>query len=165
MGRLPATFADRPIYNRVPYAMYGELEILSNQINTVFPSATFENNTDKPFEVHRVIPRFLALDAEGIPLPVQPDQDLLGNLVKVTIDLLGFEQKMLKQPTRPVSLVKGTAERTWEWADPHYLNRANGFTVGVQGMVFPAIDDLNSILVEITFEGFLCVIHPPSNNR
>ncbi len=165
MGRLPATFADRPIMDRDPYEMYGELSLAALASSTIFPSATFENNTDKPFEIHRMIPRFLALDAEGVALPTQPDQDLLAALVKIEMTLTDREQRLTKAPTRVFALTKGSAERTWEWADPEYLIRTNGITVAVSTVAFPVISNLSRILVCITFEGFMCVIAPPSNNR
>lgn len=165
MGRLPATWANRPIMDRHPYEMYGELAISTNQISTQFPEAVFQNNVDKPFEVHRFIPRFLALSSQNVPLTTQPDQDLLASLVKVSIKYTALEQSLTKAPTRPVALTKGTAERTWEWADPEYLVRSTGFQVDVQGLAFPAIQDLSSILCMFTFEGFLCVVAPPTENR
>lgn len=165
MGRLPSTWADRPILDRDPYEFYGELTLGSSQPNTAFPSATFQCTVDKPFEVHRMIPRVYAYDAEGIILPTQPDQDLLAGIVKITIKDLGLEQLMTKVATRIGALTKGSSERSWEWADPHYLTRSNGFEVTAQTVAFPDIEDLSTLVLAISFEGFLCVVAPPTNNR
>jgi hypothetical protein len=165
MGRLPATWAERPILDRDPYAMYAEMAITTNQISTPFSEAVFQNNADKPFEVHRFIPRFLALDSEGVALATQPDQALLASLVKITIKIISREQNITKAPTRPVALTKGSAENTWEWADPEYVVRSTGFQVDVQGMAFPVISGFVSILCMFTFEGFFCVMSPASEQR
>jgi hypothetical protein len=166
MGRLPNTYADRTIYGRDPYAMYGELSFTSAEGNKQFPSATFQCTVDRPFEVHRMIPRVVALDDEGVPLPTQPSQDLLAALIRVTIQALDRVQMLTKVPTRIGNLTKGEAERTWEWADPEYLDKSTGFEVTAETTgTFPTIDGLVSLLVCISFEGFLLIIHPPTNNR
>lgn len=165
MGRLPNTYADRPIYDRDPYAMYGELALTSGSTPREFPPATFQCGTDKPLELHRLIPRLYALDAQGVMLPTQPDQDLLAGLIKISIKVTNREQAMTRVPTPIGALTKGSAERTWEWADPEYLERSTGFTVVIEASTFPAIANLDSILVGLTFEGFMIVIAPPTNNR
>lgn len=165
MGRLPSTYANHPILDRDPYAMYGELSLTSGQAAREYPPATFQCGTDKPLEIHRLIPRVYALDAEGVLLPTQPDQDLLAGLVRITLKILNKEQEMTRRPTRINALTKGTAERTWEFADPTYLERSTGFLVTIEAATFPAIDGLASLLVGLTFEGFMIVIGPATNNR
>lgn len=165
MGRLPATFAQRTITMRQPWGMYGELIVTSAQTGRPFPEATFLNSTDKPFEIHRMIPRITALDNTGVALTPQPDlQDLLA-LVKISINDLGKNTPLQKSPTRLRSLTKGTSEVTWEFADPYYLIRTEQFQVVIDADTFPAIANLNSLRIEIEFEGFFVVIAPPSENR
>jgi len=165
MGRLPNTYADRVITDRDPYSLFGELLLTTAQVATDFPQATFSCQTDKPFEVHRMIPRLYALDSQGVMLPTQPDQELLAGLIKVSIKVFNREQAMTRVPTRIGTLTKGSSERTWEWADPEYLQCSTGFQVTVQADTFPAVTNMASILVAITFEGFLIVIAPATNNR
>ncbi len=165
MGRLPNTYADRPIMDRDPYAMYGELALTSGATPHEFPAATFQCGTDKPLEFHRLIPRLYALDENGVLLPTQPDQELLAGLIKISIKITAREQAMTRVPTRIGTLTKGSAERTWEWADPEYLERSTGFSVTIEASTFPAIAGLDSILVCLTFEGFMIVIAPPTGNR
>lgn len=165
MGRLPNTYADRPIMDRDPYAMPGELSLTTGQISTLYPPATFQCGTDKPFEVHRMIPRLYALNSSGVLLPTQPDQDLLAGLVKISLKIINKEQSMTRVPTRIGTLTKGSSERTWEFADPEYLERSTGFEVAIQAETFPTIENFASILVALTFEGFMIVVAPPTNNR
>lgn len=155
MGRLPNTYADRPITARDPYAMYGEMALTSAQEAREFPPATFQCGTVRPLELHRLIPRLYALDDDGVLLATQPSQDTLAGLVKISIKITAREQAMTRVPTRISALTKGEAERTWEWADPEYLEKSTGFTVTIEPDTFPTIDDMAAILVCINFEGFM----------
>lgn len=150
---------------RQPWGMYGELIITSGQTGRPFPEATFLNATDKPFEIHRMIPRITALDSSNVPLPVQPDQFSMLALVKCSISDLGKNTPLQRSATRLRSLTKGTSELTWEWADPYYLVRTEQFQVTLDADPFPVIASLSSLRVELEFEGFFVVIAPPSENR
>lgn len=165
MGRLPETYAGHLIVGRDAYAMYGELAIGSAGPNIEFPPATFQCGTDKPLEIHRLIPRLVALDSSNVALPTQPAQDLLAALVKLTCKLSNLEQAMTRVPTRIIALTKGESERTWEWGDPEYLERSTGFTVTIESSTFPSIQNLASILVCLNFQGFMVRIKAPSENR
>jgi hypothetical protein len=168
MGRLPATFAQREIRYRQPWEFYGEISVVSAQQNKQFPDATYMNNTDKPFEIHRVIPRVLALDTNGVAVSVQPDQELLMALVRVMINDLGKSTPLMKSPTPLDSLVKGTSERTWEWAEPYYLVKGEQFQITTNADTFPTAAPFASVVslqVRLTFEGFFLVVAPPSENR
>lgn len=168
MGRLPATFANQPIKDRFPYAMNGELRLTTGQTGLQFVDSVFNNGTDKPFECHRMIPRVYACDSNNRLISPQPAMELLLALVRVQIDITNLEQKITKSPTILGTLVKGSAEMTWEFADPFYLIKSNNVTIACNAQTFPAlavIENLNNILVAITFEGFFCVIAPPMANR
>jgi len=165
MGRLPDTFAQKKIMYRQPYAMFGEKNVVSLAQNQLFADATYQNATDKPFEIHRMKPVILALDNAGVALPTQPDQDLLQSIVRVKIEDLGKSTPLLKVPTPFSTLVKGTAERTWEWAEPYYLVKSEQFQVSVNCGSIPVITNLASLQVLLTFEGFFVVVTPPSENR
>lgn len=165
MGRLPDTFAQRKITFRQPYEMYGEKSVTSAQQNQQFSESTFLNATDKPFEIHRMIPRVVALDDSDVALSSQPDQSLLQSLVRLTIVDLGKNTPLTKSPTPPDSLTKGSSERTWEWAEPYYLVKSEQFQVTINVDTLPTdgdFADVESLQVRLTFEGFFLVIAPPS---
>jgi len=176
MGRLPAQFAGRNITLRVPYAMEGELIVAGSVSGTQFPDATFTNNVDMPFECHRVIPRVTGLDSSNNVQGNQMSQDTLQELVRLRLYDFGKNVQMLKNPSLLNTLTKGSSERTWEWADPYYLVRSEGFQAvvdtlalpawdGAQIPASPANDALASLRIELTFEGFLLQVAPPSNTR
>jgi hypothetical protein len=164
MGRLPAVWADRPILDRYPYEFPGEIQLVSSQPAIQFPQAVYQNGIDKPFEVHRMIPRVMAYDSEDMLLLVQPDQEYLQALIKIEILDVGLDTMLTKAPTRLNALTKGSSERTWEWTDPHYLVRSNGFTVTAQAEAFDT-GEIDHLVLTIVFEGFMCIVAPPSNNR
>lgn len=165
MGRLPSQWAGRVIMDRFPYVFAAELALTTGQRGVQFPEASFMHAVDKPFEIHRMIPRVYAQDSDAILLPTQPDQDLLSALVRVNINNLGLDQIITKTPTLISLLTKGSSERTWEWADPMYLERSQQIQVVCDALTFPSISELNTLKVSISFEGFLCVVAPPSENR
>jgi len=176
MGRLPTEWAGRVITMRIPYEMAGELIMGTSQSGTQYPDAVFMNNVDMPFECHRVIPRITALDAANNVLPNQPSQDLLQSLIRCRVNDFGKNVIMTKNPTLMNLLTKGSSERTWEWAEPYYLTRSEGFQVVLDSLAFftwdgaqlpdtPPLLPLVSLRVEWAFQGFLVVVAPPSNSR
>jgi hypothetical protein len=165
MGRLADYWAGKKITQRSPYTMPGDLLLTSGQPGVQFPEATFMNNVDKPFEIHRVIPRVTAVDVNNVPLFPQPDQDLLSGLLRVQVTDLGKNQKLTKNPSLVTILTKGSSERTWEFADPYYLIRSESIQVVCDALTFPAIPDLAALRVEWAFQGFLIVVAPASDVR
>lgn len=165
MGRLPSTWAGRIIQSRWPYEISGELLLTTGLTGTQYPDATFQNGQDKPFEMHRMIPRIYALDAQNVLLTTQPDQELLLGLVRTRITDLGREQLITKNPTILGALLKGSSERTWEFAEPMYIIRSEQIQIVLDALTFPAISNLDKLRVVITFEGFVCIVAPPSENR
>jgi hypothetical protein len=165
MGRLPATWAGRIINQRVPYQLYGEISMVSAQQGLQFPDATFMNSVDKPFEIHRMIPRVYSRDSGNVLLATQTAMSTLSALIKCRLMDLGLNQDLTKTPARLDAMTKGEAERTWEWADPHYLTRSNLIQVTLDADTFPSISTMTNLLVCITFQGFLLVVAPPSENR
>lgn len=166
MGRLPEYWAGRKITMRVPYEMAGEKIVTSLQSGQQFADATFLHNVDKPFEVHRCKPWVTALDASGVPIQAQPSQDILQSLMRVRITDLGKNEVMTKAPTLIALLVKGSAERTWEWAEPYTIVRSEQFQVVVDVL---SLANFTETFVQLSlgwiFQGFLLVIAPPSDSR
>jgi len=176
MGRLPAQWGNREITMRVPYTMAGELVLAGSKSGQQFVDALFTNNVDMPFECHRMIPRVTGLDDANNVLANQPSQEMLQSLARLRINDFGKNVIMLKSPTLINNLTKGSSERTWEWAEPYYLVRSEGFQVVVDTLALPTWDGaqipaeepatpLVSLRIEIAFQGFLCVVAPPSNTR
>jgi hypothetical protein len=156
--------------------MEGELIIAGSQSGVQFPDATYTNNVDMPFECHRMIPRVTGLDSTNNVQPVQMSDSVLLQLIRLQIADFGKNVNLLKSPALIDSLVKGTSERTWEWADPYYLVRSEGFQVVANSQAVPVWDGgqipaappanaLANFRVTVTFEGFLLQIAPPSNTR
>lgn len=176
MGRLSTEWAGRLITMRIPYEMSGELIIPASQSGVQYPDDRFTNNVDMPFECHRVIPRVTAVDASGVALATQLPQDLAQSLIRARINDFGKNVMMTKNPTILNTLTKGSSERTWEWADPYYLVRSEGFQVVLDTLAFPIWDGaqipaavpvtpLAALRIEWTFQGFLLQVAPPSNTR
>lgn len=148
--------------------MYGELALTTGQTGRQFADGVFNNGTDKPFEVHRMIPRVYARDSGNLLLNAQPDMELLLGLIRANITITNLEQKLTKAPTALGALVKGSAERSWEFADPFYLIKSNNMTVEADALTFPAntaISNLNNLLVTIAWEGFFVIVAPPGSHR
>lgn len=168
MGRLPDSFAGRKITFRVPYNMPGELTVDFNTPGTQFPEATFSHQIDLPFEIHRVIPRITGLDAAGLVLAEQPSQDILAALVRLLFVDFAKNQQMMKSAQLISLLTKGSSERTWEWAEPYTIVKAEGFQVRVDTLAAPNPQfdpEVDSLRIELNFQGFLLVVAPPSENR
>ena len=166
MGRLPSYFAGREITARTPYNMEGELTLAPSLSGRTYPDSTFLNAVNRPFEVHRLIPRVVALDAESLPISTQPSQlDLLMNLVKANIENLTANDKMTKSAQLISTLVKGTSEQTWEWAEPYYLPNGHQFTVALDTLALPAGVSYTQLKIAFNFQGFLLQVAPPSESR
>lgn len=166
MGRLPAEWAGRRITARFPYVMDGELTLTPTQTGVQFPEATFMHSTDKPFEIHRMIPRLYSMSDAGVLNITQPDQDELAGLMRLTINNLGLNQLITKTPTLVGLLTKGSSERTWEWADPMYLLNSHQIQVICDVLTFPVFTQVMAGLkIGLSFEGYQIVIAPASENR
>lgn len=165
MGRLPEFWAGRKITARVPYAMAGELNVTSAQTGASFPNAVFYYNVDKPFEIHRLKPYVSPLDSQGNVMDDAWDQDTLLSLLKAKIHDSGVNQDVTKGPTPLPLLVKGSSERTWEWAEPRTIVRAQGYDITIDAYDFTNFTDLVTLRLGWTFQGFQLVVAPASESR
>lgn len=165
MARLPATFAGLPIMFRVPQVMRTVWDFTTGLNNQSFPTAPVTHAVDLPFEVHRMIPRVAAYDEDGVILGEQPPEDLMNALISVRIRDFGKNNSLTKSMTALDNLVRGSSERTWEWADPYYLKQGDGFEVTGRSATFPVLADVVTLRVNLTFEGFLVVMAPPTGAR
>lgn len=158
-------WGDRVITDRMPYEISGELIMAGNQSAIQFPDNTFSNNTDKPFEIHRMKPFVWGLGASDVLLQVQPDQDALAGAVRLYINDLGLNQIITKNPTLIPLMTKGSSERTWEFADPHYLTRGNQIQVIATTLALTNFSTITNVRIGLGFQGFLLVVAPPTENR
>ena len=166
MGRLPDEWAGRKITMRVPFEFAGELTLAGSTSGQQFPDATFLHNIDKPFEIHRMIPRITGVDANGAVVATQPDQQLLQSLVRLRITDLSKNENLTKSSTLMKLFTKGTSEQTWEWASPYYLVRSESFQILVDTQAIPTFNPtIAQLRIEIAFQGFLVVVAPPSESR
>ena len=153
MGRLPDSFAGRPITSRVPYIMGASATLTSAQGQHTFLSSLFTHNANRAFEIHRVLFRGRSA-AYG---------DLALTLANVQIFDFTRNQNLLKVPTPPANLIVGSAIKAWEWAQPYYLERAEGFAVTLDAQPFPA--EIASIVIQVAFQGFLVIDSPVTDRR
>jgi hypothetical protein len=140
--------------------MDSELTLAASVSGTPFNDSDFLNTQDKVFEVHRMIPRVYALDAEGLLLATQPDQNTAEGLVLLSMNLQGFNQLVTKSQTRIGALIKGSSERTWEYAEPFFLPNGRGIQLFASTTAFPAAVTYTQLLIVVVYEGFLLQLAP-----
>ena len=165
MGRLPEYWAGRKITMRIPYEMPGEITLTTLQTGVQFPDATFLHNVDKPFEIHRCKPVIQQLDVSGLPINTQLAQENLLSLVRVRVSDLGKNELLTKAPTLCSLLVKGSAEQTWEWAEPYTIVRSENMQIVADALSLANITNTTSLRLAWAFQGFLLVVAPPSESR
>lgn len=166
MGRLADEFAGRKITFRIPYLMASEISLAGSLSGQQFPDAAFLFNQDKVFEIHRMIPRITGTDANGAVIATQPDQQTLQSLVRLRIVDLSKNEQLTKSSTLMKLFTKGTSEQTWEFAAPYFLVRSESLQVLVDTQAIPVFNPTIQLLrIELCFQGYLCVIAPPSENR
>jgi hypothetical protein len=174
MGRLPLMFAGRQITFRVPYSMHGELTVPPSNNGFAYPVGTFLHNVDKPFEIHRMIPRVTGLAADSTVLEPQPDT--LEKRIRLNIADTSKNERLTKTSSLIENLITAN-RRTWEWEDPYTIVRSEGFEITVDSLTYPSVCILGSSCdaftltavsfarVSIEFQGYLVVVAPPSETR
>jgi len=170
MGRLPSTFAGLNITFREPFSIPGELIVPFSASGVQFPDATFLNSFDRPFEIHRMIPRVTGLDANNVILAIQPSSvfDILLRFVRVRIQDVSKDHLWTRAPTLLHTLIKGQSEATWELAEPLYLKKAEQLIISVDTLAVPAVafnPVVANLRIELTFQGFHVTVAPPSEAR
>lgn len=162
MGRLPDTYLDRAgkrrkIMRRMPYSMGASIDVLSSEPGRQFPAASFLHNVDMPFEVHRLVPRVIGVDASD---PTQVVLPLVEGDRFISFRVTEFGKKenevLTKASTLVPSVIKSNTEHTWEWTEPNYLQKSEGYTVRIDSSVF---DDSEVIWrTQFLFQGYLLVL-------
>jgi len=153
MGRLPDTFNDRKIVQRLPYAMAGTVIMEASQTGRQFTSAAFLHNIDKPFEIHRMVPRVMGVVA-ATPVNLTGAQG--DPFISCRIFDFDRNQDLVKASTQISSLIKSDSFHTWEFGEPYYLSKGQGFTVLLDSSVF--VDVTNVWSVRVAFQGYLVTL-------
>ena len=164
MGRLAQTFAGLQIMDMFPYTMKTTLTLAASVNAQSFPNVDWLNTQDKPFAAHRLIPRVIALDTNGLILATQPDIDTREALVQLALMLQGFNQAMTKDdvPIEIGNLVGGTtSERYWRFEEPFVLPNSYGVVAKATTLAFPAGVTYTSLKITLTLQGFLLQVAPP----
>lgn len=148
----------------VPYSMQTQLTLAASVSGQQFPNADLLNTVDKPIAVHRMIPRVIALDSNGLPLASQPDIETREALVSIALTLTGLNQPMVKDAS-PVflgNLLGGTtSERYWRYEEPFVLPNGNGVIASANVGAFPAGVTYTQLRITLLFQGYLLVVAPP----
>jgi len=145
--------------------MPGESNIIASTPGQQYPEATFLHNTDKPFEIHRMIIRLTAFDNAAPPAIVAIQPLLLEKLIRLRINDTS-KNEMLTKNAHLVDTLIGSevgSAGTWEWEDPYTLVRSELMQVAIDSLVYVA--GTTTIRVEIAFQGYLIVIAPPTESR
>jgi hypothetical protein len=160
--------------------MPAEMTVLANTANNAFPADVFKLDTDKPFEIWRMIVRLTAQSVDVPPFIFEPQPASLNKHVRLRVVDTAFESRMNKAMQLVDSLQKDD-ELCWEWEVPYTVVRAQGFSVDVDALTLPRyclevanLADVNctativgvpAVRVEVTFQGYLLILAPPSETR
>ena len=174
MERFPTSYDNKPIQGRIPYAMRGELLVAVNTSGVQFPEATFQQNVDKPFEMHRMIPDITMFDTATPPVQISPVLHFntgewgsaLFQGVRLTLLDTAKNEFLTKNPTLLAQLIDKD-RRCWEWEDPYTIPKSTNLLVTVDNII-PAVfatgtvgavasANCGSFRIELTFEGYLLV--------
>jgi hypothetical protein len=178
MGRLPLAFAGKDITFRIPYTLAADLDAGPNASGIVFPEASFLHNVDKPFEIHRIR---ISLTAKGTPAGftsptiLEPQPTTLAKRVRLRITDFSKNENLTKSATLVNQILQQNTQ-SWDLEEPYTIVRSEGFQVQVDTADFPAVVILDSNLepervpvtlvrVEVSFQGYLDIIGPPSETR
>jgi hypothetical protein len=179
-GLVPSTFADQWIKFRIPYTMPGEMVIDANSSGNFFPEDVFNNASDKPFEVWRMVVRLTAVTDDDPRFIYDPQPTTLGKHVRIQVHDTSFETRMNKAMQLVDGLQKDD-ELTWEWEVPYTIVRSQAFSVQADATALPRyclevinLADVNcttavvavpAVRVEVTFQGYFLILQPPSETR
>lgn len=177
-GLVPSTFADQWIKFRIPYTMPGELTVLADSANNAFAADIFKNDTDKPFECWRMNVRLTAQSVDTPPFIYEPQPPTIDKHVRIRVVDTAFESR-LNKAMQLVDTVRSDDSLSWEWEVPYTVVRAQGFNVECDALALPRYcveienaTDVNcaatvvavpAVRVEVTFQGYLLILAPPSN--
>ena len=153
MARLPDIFKGRKIVQREPFVMAGTLVMRASQTGQQYPSASFLHNADKPFEIQRLVPRAVGVVALT---PVNVTGDFGDRYISARVFDFDRSHDLVKASTVLPNLIKSDRFHTWEFGEPYYLNKGQGFTITLDSSVFD--DTINAWSVRIAAIGSLLTL-------
>jgi len=171
MGRISSYYAGLPVTTRLGHVVTSSVDLpLAGAAPATAKSVQFDprdflHAVDKPFEVHRMTARVLYANDDAPPKYGVPDQDVALACIDISIKEKSRNVALTAGYVPLLNLIKGDAERTWEWIDPFVLVRGQGFIVQalMESSVLPFA--ATALRLQISFLGFLLVIPPASDNR
>lgn len=145
---------------RVPYTIAGELIVAAGGANTPFPAATFLNTVDKPFEIREVnLQASQSLLGGANFIPIAEPAPSIDKFWRLRMRDVSRNQEITKNAQLAATL-KRTNSNVWFWDDFAYIERAEGYEIAIDNLLAA-----NFLRAEITFEGYLLVLAPPSETR
>jgi hypothetical protein len=178
----PEYFVDRRILFTIPYSMPGELIVATDTSGVQFPEAAFLHNVDKPFEIWRMITRLTGLTGTPVASAVIPDvqPETLEKRVRLSILDVAKNERITKAPQLVSSFQKAN-ELSWEWDPrPYTIVRQEGLQITADVDALPTIcvpdpaeeeacaivpAEITFVRIEVTFQGYLLILEPPSAKR
>ena len=162
-----------------------EIIVGPNISGTVFPDVDLSIQSDKPFEVHRMVPRLTALasiqydgQAAAVVQPADPQPETMDKRIRLTVNDFTKSTIMTKNATLLNSFITEN-RKTWDWDAPYTIERSTGFQVQVDSLDFPSVCvaditgscaaptkiAITQCRVEVAFHGFLIVVAAPTEQR
>lgn len=178
-GHVPTDFADQLIKFRIPYTMYAELSVAPSLNGQFFPEGSFLHSLDKPLEVWRMRAILTARNASSPPIVFEPQPATLGRRIRLSVRDLSKNEPLTSDPSMVDGLQTSNFE-TWEWDVPYTMTRQEGFVVQADAGAFPftCVNEaaegascnsisraVATVLVSVSFQGFLVVLQPASESR
>lgn len=152
--QLPDVYKGRPIRQRLPFIMAGDLVVPASTSGRQYADGTFYYAQDLPFEVMRMIPNVTTLDSQGVPQ--QDPTTTIGNpirSVQLAIQSIAASRAITLVPTR-VSVLVNKDTLAWEFDAPQYLEKGSGYQITVNNLIAVGVA-AGGIRMEISFEGSL----------
>lgn len=156
---LPAYFAGRPIYYRMPWTLPGELIVAPQGVAVAFQPAVFQNNTDKPFEIHDIL--FAGAQIDDNDVPIADPAPGIDFFWRVRMKDLSKNEDATNAPQLVASLVERNT-RSWPQYMPYTIVRSEGFRVQVDNLIAAGG---NRIRAAVTFRGYLLTLGPASEEK
>ncbi len=155
---LPAYYNGQQILWRSPWEMSGDLVLSGGapQVFVAFQPATFQNSTDKPFEIHDYKVANAQSAVDGDFLPIAEPAPGLHHFWRMTLKATGLNEEITAIDTVAAALfdwVTQSGQGVWPWYMPFCLEQTQGF----QGRVASQLPT-NRLRVSWVFRGYLLTL-------
>jgi hypothetical protein len=157
---LPTHFDGRPILERIPYTMPGELVIPASSANRPFAEGTFLHSLDLPLEV--VAMSFQASCLDGSQVPIATPSAVADTLRQIRIRAKGLGKtrdltkasQLLSSLTAPNRIADNGL---WEMVQPYYLKNGQGWSIDGDNTISSG-SAAGGVNLAISFKGSLLVL-------